>query len=162
MITIISAVAKNRVIGIGNDLPWNLSGDLKHFSTLTTGHTVLMGLNTYKSITSRLGKALPNRKNVVLTFAVDPSIKDLQITSWDEVVKLAKSEDIFVIGGASVYKQALPFADRLCLTEVDATPEGDAFFPEWDPSDWNLVSEEKHTKDEHNEYDYRFLEYVRK
>lgn len=162
MISIISAVAKNRVIGINNTLPWKLSGDLKYFSRITTGKTVLMGRNTFLSIVNMLGRPLPNRENLVLS-ETQNGIEGAQIIdSWQKILDLAKVKEIFIIGGASVYKQALPYADKLYLTEVDCTPIGDVFFPEFDKTKWNLVSEEKHQKDEKNDYDYIFKVYTKK
>lgn len=157
MISIIVAAAENWAIGRKNDLPWRLSGDLKNFSKITTVHTVLMGLNTFKSIFSRIGKPLPNRKNIILTFEKDPTIKEEQLTSVGEVLNLAKKEDIFVIGGASVYRQLLPHADKLYLTKVHTEiKDADAFFPAVSENEWKLVSSEPHKKDEKNEYDYAF------
>ena len=156
-------MAENGAIGRKNDLPWKLSGDLKHFSQVTAGKTVLMGLNTYKSILGVLGKPLPNRKNIILVFEKDPAIKELQLTSLDEVLKLAEQEDIFVIGGASVYKQALPHAKTLHLTRVHTKiDDADAFFPEVSSEEWKLINSESHKKDEKNQFEYTFEIYERK
>jgi dihydrofolate reductase len=161
-ISIISAVAENGVIGTKNGLPWKLSGDMKYFSKITTGKTVVMGKNTFLSILKILGKPLPNRKSIVLSSALD-KIEGAEIIKDIENIKgIAKDEEVFIIGGASVYKQTLPLANKLYITEVTCNCEGDAFFPEFDKKDWNLVSEEKHTKDEKNEYDYNFKVYERK
>ncbi|NQV88506.1 MAG: dihydrofolate reductase [Parcubacteria group bacterium] len=162
-ISIIVAAAENNAIGRKNDLPWKLGADLKHFSQVTSGKTVLMGLNTYKSILNILGKPLPNRKNVILTFKKDPTIDQEQFTSFDDVLKLAKNEDIFVIGGASVYKQTLPHAKTLYLTRVHTNiDDADAFFPEILESEWTLIDNEPHKKDDKNEFDYTFQKYERK
>jgi dihydrofolate reductase len=161
-ISIISAVAKNGIIGIKNGLPWKLSGDLKYFSKITTGETVLMGRNTFLSIINILGKPLPNRKNLVLSDQKETN-KDIEaLSNWGEVLDLAKTDEIFVIGGASIYKQALPYANKLYITEVDCTPKGDASFPEFNKNEWNLISEEKHKKDKQNEYNYIFKIYTKK
>jgi len=162
MISIISAVAKNGIIGIKNSLPWKLSGDLKYFSKITTSKTVLMGRNTFLSITKMLGHPLLNRKNLVLSETKDGIIGAEILNSWQMVLDLTKTEEIFVIGGANVYKQALPYADKLYITEVDCSPEGDVSFPEFNKNDWNLVSEEPHLKDGENEYDYNFKVYEKK
>jgi len=161
MLAIISAVAKNNVIGIKNGLPWKLSGDLKYFSRITSGKTVLMGKNTFFSIVNILGKPLPNRRNLVLSETKEGIIGAEVINNWQKVLELAKKEDIYVIGGANVYKQAIPCADRLYITEVDCSPKGDAFFPEFDKNNWELTSEDKHLKDIANEYNYTFKIYER-
>src|SRR3989344_1573680 len=138
-ISIIVAAAENNAIGRKNDLPWKISADLKHFVEVTKGKTVLMGLNTYKSILNILGKPLPNRKNLILTFTKDPSINQEQFTSFDDVLRLAEKENIFVIGGASVYKQTLPYAKTLYLTRVHTNiDDADAFFPEVSENEWKL------------------------
>ncbi len=158
-ISIISAVAKNGIIGIKNGLPWKLSGDLKYFAQMTTGKTVLMGRKTFLSIVSMIGKPLPNRRNLVLS-EIQEGITGAEIfDNWEKVLELAKTEEIFVIGGASVYKQALPYTNKLYITEVDCTPKGDVSFPEFNKNEWNLISEKKHTKDEKNEYNYTFKVY---
>lgn len=158
----IVAAAENGVIGRNNELPWRLSGDLKHFAEITKGKTVLMGVNTYNSIISQLGHPLPGRENIVLTKEVNPEIKDVQLTSIEEVLEFAKDKEIFIIGGASVYRQMLPHTGKLYLTRVHASIEGDTSFPEISENEWRLVSSEKHTKDEKNEFDYTFLIYERK
>ncbi len=161
-ISIISAVAKNGIIGIKNGLPWKLSGDLKYFAKITTGKTVLMGRNTFLSIVKMLGKPLPNRRNLVLSEKKDDITGAEVLDNWQKVLDLAKTEEIFIIGGANVYRQALPYADRLYITEVDCSPEGDVSFPEINKDNWNLISEEKHLKDAVNEYNYNFKIYDRK
>jgi dihydrofolate reductase len=158
-ISIISAVAKNGIIGVKNGLPWKLSGDLKYFAKITTGKTVLMGRNTFLSIVNMLGKPLPNRRNLVLSEKKDDITGAEVLDNWQKVLDLAKTEEIFIIGGANVYRQALPYADRLYITEVDCSPEGDVSFPEINKDDWNLISEEKHLKDVVNEYNYNFKIY---
>ena len=158
MITIIAAVAKNRAIGFENKLIYWLPNDLKRFKALTTGHTIVMGRNTYLSLPKG---ALPNRRNVVLS----TTIKELPgcevFPTLEEALKSCKEdEDIYIIGGARVYEQAMAIADRLCLTEVDDTPqEADAFFPDY--SNWKLDKKEAHPKDERHAFDYAFVDYVR-
>jgi len=161
-ISIISAVAKNGIIGIKNSLPWKLSGDLKYFAKTTTGKTVLMGRNTFLSIVSMIGKPLPNRRNLVLSETKEGITGAEIFDSWEKVLELAKNDEVFVIGGANVYKQAIQFADKLYITEVDCTPEGDVSFLEFNNQNWSLVSEEPHFKDERNEYNYNFKIYERK
>ena len=159
MITIIAAVARNRAIGFENKLIYWLPNDLKRFKELTTGHTIVMGRRTFESLPKG---ALPNRRNVVLT----RSIKDLPgcecFSSWDEFLATCKpEEEIYVIGGASIYEQAMSLADRLCLTEIDDTPqEADTFFPDY--SEWHATKKEAHPKDERHAFDYAFVDYERK
>lgn len=162
MISIIVATSKNGVIGHLNKLPWYLPRDLKHFASLTTGHTALMGRKTYESIINRLGHPLPNRKNVILT-----NQKNFQapgctvVNSWEEAMEQTAGEEVFVSGGAEIYKIALPHTDRIYLTLVDMISDGDVFF-EFDESKWQAVSEEFHAKDEKNPYDCTFITYDRK
>lgn len=165
MISIISAVAENGIIGRNNDLPWKVPADLAYFAKTTKGRPVIMGLTTFKSIFSRISKALPGRKNIVLVFEKDPTLSGCeQATSLPEAFELAgaKDQEVFVIGGASIYKQSIDFADRLYITRIHATPDGDTSFPEIEESKWNVVSSEDHAKDEKNEYDYSFTIYDRR
>ena len=158
MISIIAAVAKNRAIGYENKLIYWLPNDLKQFKALTTGHTIIMGRNTFLSLPKG---ALPNRRNIVLS----RSTKDFPgcdvYSSLEEALKhCTPDEDIYIIGGASVYRQALKIADRLCLTEINDTPEkADTFFPPYD--DWKEESREDHEKDERHEYEYSFVDYIK-
>jgi dihydrofolate reductase len=159
MISIIAAVARNRAIGFKNKLIYWLPNDLKRFKALTTGHTIIMGRNTFLSLPKG---ALPNRRNIVLSRSakvlegceVYPSLEDaLKHCAPDEV--------IYIIGGASVYKQALQLADRLCLTEIDDTPtEADTFFPPYDEG-WQEESREDHSVDDRHDFAYSFVDYTR-
>ena len=161
-ISLILAVAENGVIGVKNGLPWKLSGDLKYFAKTTTGKTVVMGKNTFLSIIKMLGKPLPKRRNVVISDLTE-QIEGIEVVNNIEAVKsMAKSEEIFIIGGASIYKQMIPLANKLYMTEVSCNCEGDAYFTEFNKDDWNLISEDKHFKDENNDYDYNFKIYERK
>lgn len=162
MISIISAVAKNGVIGIKNGLPWKLSGDMKYFAKITTGKIVVMGRNTFLSIVNILGKPLPNRRNIVLSETKNDISGAEVLDNWEKVLNLAETEEIFIIGGANVYKQALPHADKLYITEVDCSPDGDVYFPKFDEKNWDLTSEEPHSKDEKNEYNYNFKIYSKR
>ena len=158
MITVIAAVAKNRAIGYKNKLIYWLPNDLKRFKQLTTGHTIIMGSNTFRSLPKG---ALPNRRNVVL------SRRSKDFPGCDVYPSLEKAlkscqpdEDIYIIGGASVYEQAVKVADRLCLTEIDDVPqEADTFFPDY--SDWRVETKEAHPKDEGHAFEYAFVDYVR-
>lgn len=158
-INIIAAVAKNRAIGFENKLLYWLPNDLKRFKALTTGHTIIMGRNTYLSLPKG---ALPNRRNVVLSRTVSELPGCDVFPTLDEALHSCKpDEDIYIIGGASVYEQALPVADRLCLTEIDDTPrEADAFFPDYSTG-WRIDKKEAHPKDERHDYEYAFVDYVR-
>lgn len=142
------AVADNLVIGKGNDLPWNLPEDLKHFKELTSGKTVLMGRKTYESIVARLGKPLPNRKNVVVTRQENYKVPEgvLIFADLSSAIESLSSDDVYIIGGAEIFKQALPFCTLAYITHVFGDYDGDAFFPKVDWSEWQKVSEEKHEK----------------
>lgn len=159
MISIIAAVAKNRAIGFKNKLIYWLPNDLKRFKALTTGHTIIMGRNTFLSLPKG---ALPNRRNIVLSRSAKEFPGCEVFPSLEEALNhCAKDEEVFIIGGASVYKQALAVADRLCLTEIDDTPaEADTFFPPYD--DWKEESREAHETDERHDFAYAFVDYVRK
>ena len=160
MINIIAAVAKDRAIGFQNKLIYWLPNDLKRFKSLTTGHTIIMGRNTFLSLPKG---ALPNRRNIVLSRTVtDFPGCDVYPSLEEALAHCAKDEEVYIIGGASVYTQALSMADRLCLTEVDDTPkEADAFFPEY-KADWREVAREDHDIDERHAQRYAFVDYVRK
>ncbi|NTV95970.1 MAG: dihydrofolate reductase [Thiobacillus sp.] len=133
-LSIIVAMARNRVIGIDNTLPWHLPEDLKHFKTLTMGHHIIMGRKTYESI----GRPLPGRTTVIVSR--DPGYKMdgcLVAHSLEEAIRLAEGDDeAFFVGGSSLYGQALPLADRLYITEIQADYPGDAHFPEFDMAHW--------------------------
>lgn len=151
------AVAENNVIGNKNNLPWNLPEDLAHFKKITLGQTVLMGRKTYESIVARLKKPLPGRKNVVITRQKDYKAADGVLVFMDlpSAFESLSSENVYVIGGAEIFKQALPFAEKFYLTRVFGNFEGDAFFPEVDFTQWEKLSEDKREK-------FSFLEYKRK
>ena len=160
MISIIAAVAKNRAIGYQNKLIYWLPNDLKRFKALTTGHTIIMGRNTFLSLPKG---ALPNRRNIVLSRSskVFPGC-DVYPSLEEALAHCAKDEDIYIIGGASVYKQALAVADRLCLTEIDDTPaEADTFFPSYE-DDWQEESRVDHPIDDRHDFRYSFVDYIRK
>ena len=165
MISLIAAVAHDNVIGRSNDLPWRQSADLKYFKDRTSGHTVIMGRNTYDSIASRLGGPLPNRHNVRVTHDQELVVPGATVAHSLEIalnVAERENDEVFVIGGAQLYEQALPHADRLYITEIDADiPGGDAFFPVIALTKWREVSREAHAKDDTNEYDYSFVIYDR-
>ena len=160
MISIIAAVAKNRAIGFQNKLIYWLPNDLKRFKALTTGNTIIMGRNTFLSLPKG---ALPNRRNIVLSRSTKEFPGCDVYASLDEALEhCSKDEDIYIIGGASVYNQALKIADRLCLTEIDDTPaEADTFFPPYE-EDWKEEKREDHDIDERHDQRYSFVDYIRK
>lgn len=160
MISIIAAVAKNRAIGFQNKLIYWLPNDLKRFKALTTGHTIIMGRNTFLSLPKG---ALPNRRNIVLSRSTKTFDGcDVYPSLEEALAHCSPDEEVFIIGGASVYQQALSLADRLCLTEIDDTPaEADTFFPPYN-EDWHEVSREDHDIDEKHDYRYSFVDYIKK
>ncbi|WP_392545155.1 dihydrofolate reductase [Oryzobacter telluris] len=141
-ISLIAAVARNGVIGLDGGMPWHLPEELAHFKATTMGHTLVMGRRTFDSI----GRALPGRRTVVVTRDASwhhPGVETAH--SFPEAIALSgPADEVFVAGGAQVYAEALPFAHRLVLTEVDAEPEGDTWFPRWDRSQWHETSREAH------------------
>ncbi len=158
MICIIAAVASNRAIGRDNKLIYWLPNDLKRFKALTTGHTIVMGRRTFESLPKG---ALPNRRNIVLSRSGAAFPGAETFSSLDEALKAIPADElVYIIGGASVYEQALPLADRLCLTEVDDVPQhADAFFPDY--SEWTAVTTERHEPDEKHAFAYKFTDYIR-
>ena len=158
MITIIAAVARNRAIGYQNKLLYWLPNDLRRFKQLTTGHTIIMGRRTFESLPKG---ALPNRRNIVLSRSTSDFPGCERFSSLRQALAhCQEDEEVFIIGGASVYQQAMQQADRICLTEIYDTPaEADAFFPAYD--DWTLLQAEHHEPDERHQYAYTFADYVR-
>lgn len=150
ILSIIVAFDHNRLIGRDNGLPWRLSFDLQRFKRLTTGHAVVMGRKTHESI----GRPLPNRLNVVVTRQAAYRAEGCTVVhSLDDALEACRDqEEVFIIGGASIYAEAMPLANRLYLTRVDAALEGDAWFPELDLSGWTCISSERVPADERNEY----------
>lgn len=142
MISLIFAMDKNNLIGKGNDLPWNYSEDLKYFRNVTSKHTVLMGEATFYSIFNRIGKPLPNRKNIVATLDKNFTYDGVEVTNdLISFLKEKHDEEIFVIGGKQIYTLSLPFADRLYITHINAEHEGDVYFPQINYSEYDVISE---------------------
>lgn len=158
-ISIIAAVAKNRVIGMNNSLPWHLPADMRHFRALTMGKPIIMGKKTFES----LGKPLPQRLNIVLSDERDYQPAGCVVVhSLEEAIAVAgKSKEVMIGGGASVYKQFMEKADRLYLTVIHQEFEGDAYFPEVDPAHWREVRRVDGKADEKNPYDYSFVVFER-
>ena len=160
MIAIIAALARNRVIGADNKLLWHLSADLRRFKALTMGHTVVMGRKTFESI----GRPLPGRRNVVLTRDVSWTHAGVEVVhSLDGLlVKMRSGGTWFVAGGAEIYQQFLPYADRMYLTYIDQDFDGDAYFPLFDERDFIIDHSEQHSADDFFSYSYSFVDYVRR
>lgn len=154
-ISLIVAMAKNRVIGVDNTLPWRLSADLQHFKATTLGKPIIMGRLTWESI----GRPLPGRRNIVLSRSDIELPDDVECFSSLEAALESSSDapEIMVMGGANIYQQSIALARRIYITEVDCVVDGDAFFPELDTSEWREVSREVHQADEKNEHDYCFV-----
>lgn len=145
MISLIVAFDQNQLIGVNNQLPWHYKEDLKYFKETTTGHDILMGRHTFESILSYQNKPLPNRHHIVLTKQM--SYNHEQVTITDNLNKILanyqNSKELFVIGGRSIYEQTLPIADRLYITHIDATFEGDTYFPEINWDEWRCIKEKR-------------------
>ena len=159
MVSLIVAVDENNGIGKDNKLPWHLPADLKHFKALTTGHPIIMGRKTFESI----GKALPNRRNILISRQADYFAEGVSVvSSLDEAFSICKTDDeSFVIGGAEIFKYALSLANILYLTVIHHEFDVDTFFPEITKKDWIEAESTTHEPDEKNIYPYTFVKYVR-
>lgn len=159
MISVIVAVAQNGVIGCENRLIWHISEDLRRFKAITAGHPVIMGRKTWES----LGRPLPNRTNVVVTRNPDYRAEGCTVVnSLDEAMAMfGAQEEIFIIGGAEIYSQAMPVADKLYITVVHADYEGDTVFPKWDRSQWTQTLDERHERGEKFDKPFSFMEFIR-
>lgn len=159
IVSLVAAMAENRVIGRSGGLPWHLPKDLQHFKRLTLDHTVIMGRKTFQEIK----QPLANRRNVVISRT--PGFQPRGVTvvpSLEEALALGATEgEVFVIGGGEIFRLALPRADRLYLTVVHATVEGDTFFPPFDLETWALEEEEHHPADAKHAYSFTFRRYQR-
>ena len=155
IISLIAAMDKNRVIGKGGKLPWNLPADMKYFKDKTLGKPIIMGRKTYES----LGKPLPNRTNIIITRDRDYKAEGcIVVHSAEEALKAAEgNEEVMIIGGSQIYKELLPKTNRMYLTIVDADFEGDTFFPDYDVKEWKETAYEEHERDAENQYNYTFL-----
>ncbi|MCA5005480.1 dihydrofolate reductase [Sphingobacterium bovistauri] len=158
-ITLIVAAAENNAIGKNNQMLWHLPNDFKYFKKNTLEHSVVMGRKTFDSI----GKPLPERRNIILTHDMNYNHEEVDVAnSVQEVLNYCRDErEVFIIGGAEIYKQTLPLADKILLTRVHTTIDGDAYFPELLDDEWKLVSAEKYEKDEKHAFDYTFEVYER-
>ena len=161
-ISIIAAIADNYAIGKSNNLPWHLPADLKHFRQLTTSHAVVMGKRTFESLPKG---PLPNRRNIVLTSVMSEGVNlgYFEADSLEDAVFLCEHEEqVFIIGGATVYKQCLEKVDSMYITWVHSDFSGDTYFPEVDFDKWEEISREDFDADDINKYPYSFVEYRRK
>lgn len=165
IISIIAAHTMNRVIGKNNTLPWTLPDDMKYFMQTTKGHHVIMGRKNYDSIPEKF-RPLPNRANVVVTRQQNFQAPGCQVVHSIEegitLARLARESEVFIIGGAEIYKAGFPFSSRLYLTEIDHDVDGDTFFPYWNKADWKEVSRKHHTPDERHAFPFDFVIYERK
>jgi dihydrofolate reductase len=159
-VSIIVAMARNRVIGVNNTLPWHLPADLRHFKALTMGHHIVMGRKTYESI----GKPLPGRTSVVVTRNAGYAQPGVVVVNSlaAAISACGNDEEIFVIGGAELYRQAIDLADRIYLTEIEVDISGDALFTELDRKLWKEAGRDSHAPDEKNLYSYHFVVLDRK
>ncbi len=158
MISLLVAMDRNQLIGKNNDLPWRLPADLAYFKRVTMGHTIIMGRKTYDSI----GRPLPGRENIIVTRDTSYKAEGCKVIhSIEEIVKMNQQTDqeLFVIGGAEIFKEILPHSDRLYITEINKEFEGDTYFPAFEKDKWKVTSREQGIKDEKNPYDYTFLVY---
>ncbi|MBT6377544.1 MAG: dihydrofolate reductase [Flavobacterium sp.] len=159
MITIIAAIGANNELGKDNDLIWYLPADLKRFKKVTTGHTIIMGRNTFESI----GKPLPNRRSIIITRNTSYKKEGCEVVhSLEDAIKLIKDQDnVFIIGGAQIYHEAIEknLVDQLDITEVHQDFNADVYFPSIDKATWEEVSRVSFTPDEKNRYNYSFLSY---
>ena len=164
-ISIIAAVAKNGVIGKANDLPWRLPDDMKYFMQTTQGHHVIMGRKNYESLPEKF-RPLPNRTNIIVTRQKDFMAPGCTVVNQlQDGVKVAdanKESELFIIGGAEIYKLALPQTDTLYLTEIDAVIDGDVLFPSWSKKEWSEISRQHHATDAKHKFAFDFVVYKRK
>lgn len=163
-ISLIAALTRNRVIGRNNDLPWHLPDDMKYFMQTTKGHYVIMGRKNYDSIPEKF-RPLPNRTNIVVTRQAGLKLPNCTVVhSLEEAVAIAREageQELFIIGGAAIYQLGMPLANRLYLTEIDATIDGDTYFPDFQKSLWKEVSRQHHPTDDRHAYPFDFVIYER-
>lgn len=158
LISLIAAMANNRVIGKDNQMPWHLPADLGHFKSITLGKPVVMGRKTYESI----GRPLPGRKNIVISHDKDYKLEGCETVSSlkDALALVSDAQEVMIIGGGYLYELTLSMADRLYLTFIDLDVEGDTQFPDYKQLRLTEVHRESHLKDEKNPYDYQFVDFV--
>jgi dihydrofolate reductase len=164
IVSLIAAMAENRVIGRNNDLPWKLPDDMKFFMQTTKGHHVVMGRKNYDSLDDKF-KPLPHRTNIVITrqkdFEAPGCVVVNSIEKALDIGKNSQEPELFIIGGAEIYSLSLKYADKIYLTEIHQQVEGDTYFPEFDKSKWMEIARIKHAKDEKHVYSFDFVTYDR-
>ena len=157
MISMVAAMANNRVIGKDNQMPWHLPADLKHFKQVTLGKPVVMGRKTFESI----GRLLPGRRNIIISRSTPADAKGAEwVTSLEQAFALLQQQpEIMVIGGAEIYRQCLPLAKRLYLTKIDLDTDGDAYFPDYmvEGVKWRQIETSEHQADDMNPHHCRFI-----
>ena len=162
MLSIIVAIANENVIGKDNKLIWHLPEDLKHFKEITSGHKIIMGRKTFES----LGRILPNRKHIILCNDMEMNINNENVEILEDISELDKyinsDEECFVIGGATIYRLLMPYANKMYITKINKDFDGDVYFPEIKEETWKEVSREKGLKNEENPFDYEYITYVKK
>ncbi|XQF92584.1 type 3 dihydrofolate reductase [Pseudoalteromonas espejiana] len=161
IISMIAAMANNRVIGLDNNMPWHLPADLQHFKKVTTGKPVIMGRKTFESI----GRPLPGRRNIIITRNENYSVSGIEtVTTPEAALDLVNEvEEVMIIGGGNIYQQFLPLATRLYLTFIDLAVEGDTQFPDYQAeANWQIVDEQQNKPDEKNQYSYKFVTLYKK
>lgn len=160
MITLIAAAAENNALGKDNQLIWHLPDDFKRFKQITSGHYIIMGRKTFESFP----KPLPNRTHVIITRQKDYKVEDcIVVNSIEKAIESCpKNEEIFIIGGAEIYKQSIDFANKIELTRVHANFEADAYLPEIDENQWRLIFEEEHLQDEKHNFNFTFQTFLKK
>ncbi|MFB9859847.1 dihydrofolate reductase [Salinicoccus siamensis] len=157
MISLIVAYADQSVIGFKNKMPWHLPEDLKHVKQLTEGNTIVMGRKTFES----LGRPLPNRRNVVLTRDETFSAEGIDVINHTDAINSLEGK-VFIFGGSTVYNQTMHLVEEMHITRIHRRFAGDTFFPDYDPSEWELVDKIEGIQNEKNRYPYEFLHYRRK
>ena len=161
-ISIIVAITENNIIGWNNEMPWHLPADLKYFRQKTTGHFIVMGRKTFESIGG--GRPLPNRTSIIITSQQDYKAEGCLIAhSLDEAIAMAEGQDeLFIIGGKQIYDQALSLVNKMYLTRIHTSIDGDTSFPNYDYSQWEMTSYKEYQADEKNEYAMSFLVFEKK
>jgi dihydrofolate reductase len=158
-VTLVAAMAQNRAIGLAGAMPWHLPRELKHFKETTMGRPIVMGRKTWESI----GRVLPGRQNIVVTGNTAYRADGCDVVhSLEDAARVARGDEIMIIGGGRIYADALPFADRMILTRVDFEPEADTWFPEWDEEEWTETNSRRESADDANPYRYRVVELRRR
>jgi len=164
-ISIIAAVSKNQIIGKDNQLVWNLPKDMKYFSNVTKGHSVIMGRRNWDSIPKKW-RPLPQRKNIILSKNKELNIRGATVTNTiEEAIEISRSnndDEIFIIGGGEIYNLGIPLSDKLYITEIHSKVDGDTYFPVWNKKEWKEISRITHQKDKNHNHSFDFVIYVKK